>query len=511
MKKIIYILAIVLFYLPQARSQGVTNNGSYIKIYSGNLIKLTGNTGNFVNATSGALNGKVQNDGRIYVQGKWLNNVPGGNLFINRNGIGEVIFNGTAMQTIGGTQTTYFENLRINNTYGTSPQIKIGINTNVDNQLSMMDGNINLAGYTLALGNAPGTPGTLSHAGTAASGWMYGGNFTRYFNASTIADRNVAGMFPLGSSTNFRPFYVSHPVTALTSGGTITLSHTSATTATSVSFADGISTVVRRDNSYWTVSTAGIAVGGTPFNLSEEGTGFGSVSNVTDLRATLVASVAGTAGTNSGTTLDPQINRTGLSLLNLTNNFYPASVNISSPLPIELISFFAVCNGDKVNLNWATASETNNDYFTILRSKDGISFEEALRMNGAGNSNTILNYSATDYNPYDGISYYRLKQTDYNGNAASFNIVLVNCLTGSEPSVTIYPNPFSTHSTILISDASQFNNYQLEIYNVLGTEIMSTIITNQSTVISNLSTGVYFYKVISNGKIIQSGKLISTQ
>jgi len=514
MKKIIYILAIALLYLPQARSQGVTNNGSYIKIYSGSFVKLTGNKGNFVNNKSGALNGKVQNDGKIYVQGNWSNNVFGGNLFINRNGIGEVIFNGTTAQTIDGSQMTYFENMRINNTYGTSPQVQLGVNTIVENQLTMTTGNVNLASYTLTLGTAPGTPGTLSHSGLAANGWMYGGNFMRYFNAPIIADRNVAGLFPMGSPYNFRPFYVSHPASVLAAGGTITLTHTSAVTAIDVSFADGLSTVVRRDDSYWSSSTTGFAgVAGTPFNLSVEGTGFGIVSNVSDLRLTLASGVVGTAGTNGGTVTDPQINRTGLTLTNLANFFYPASVNASSPLPVVLISFDAVCNGDKVNLNWATASETNNDFFTVYKSADAETWVELSGISGAGNSNNIINYSVTD-NDYHGSNvYYRLKQTDYNGNSTWFKISSVDCKTAIDPSVTIYPNPFTANITIAINNVSQINNYQLMIYNIYGEEVVNTIITDRSTNIetSNLHAGIYSYKVIGENKIIQSGKLICQQ
>ncbi len=77
--------------------------------------------------------------------------------------------------------------------------------------------------------------------------------------------------------------------------------------------------------------------------------------------------------------------------------------------------------------------------------------------------------------------------------------------------VTIYPNPFSTSATILVNDVMQNNKIELRIYNVLGAEVMNTIITKQSTMLetSNLSSGVYFYKVISNNNIIQSGKLVS--
>jgi len=77
--------------------------------------------------------------------------------------------------------------------------------------------------------------------------------------------------------------------------------------------------------------------------------------------------------------------------------------------------------------------------------------------------------------------------------------------------VAIYPNPFNISTTITINDASQIKNCELRIYNVLGEEVMHTIITQQATTLesSNIKSGIYFYRVISNDQIIQSGKLIS--
>ncbi len=86
-------------------------------------------------------------------------------------------------------------------------------------------------------------------------------------------------------------------------------------------------------------------------------------------------------------------------------------------------------------------------------------------------------------------------------------------LDATNKAVTIYPNPFSSSVVIMINDASQINNYELRIYNVLGEEVINTSITKQLTTLetSSLSSGIYFYKVIGNDKTIQTGKLISQQ
>ncbi|PKR80526.1 hypothetical protein CW751_09125 [Brumimicrobium salinarum] len=87
------------------------------------------------------------------------------------------------------------------------------------------------------------------------------------------------------------------------------------------------------------------------------------------------------------------------------------------PLPIELISFSADESAFKnqVDLNWSTASEKNNDFFTLEKSTNGKDWELLKTLNGAGNSTHTLKYRWTDQSPYSGISYYRLKQTDFDG------------------------------------------------------------------------------------------------
>lgn len=100
--------------------------------------------------------------------------------------------------------------------------------------------------------------------------------------------------------------------------------------------------------------------------------------------------------------------------------------NCGIALPIELISFEAKMNNNKqVDIFWATASELNNDFFTIERSADGVNWEIVTTAAGAGNSIYRIDYAAYDSRPLSGISYYRLKQTDFDGAFEYSNIVSV--------------------------------------------------------------------------------------
>ena len=95
-------------------------------------------------------------------------------------------------------------------------------------------------------------------------------------------------------------------------------------------------------------------------------------------------------------------------------------------LPIELLYFQAKNWGINNKLIWSTASQYNNDFFTIEKSEDGIFFDEIIRVKGAGNSAHQLFYSEYDYDVNPGINYYRLKQTDYDGRYEIFDIVSVD-------------------------------------------------------------------------------------
>ena len=103
---------------------------------------------------------------------------------------------------------------------------------------------------------------------------------------------------------------------------------------------------------------------------------------------------------------------------------------LPSILPVELLSFNASCKNGTVVCDWATASETNNDYFSIERSFDGVLFNEIGKVKGGGTSSTNRNYEFVDAElPLrSAVSfYYRLKQTDYDSKSAYYGAVLVNC------------------------------------------------------------------------------------
>ena len=95
--------------------------------------------------------------------------------------------------------------------------------------------------------------------------------------------------------------------------------------------------------------------------------------------------------------------------------YYTLGSEEKAALPVELLSFEANAQDDLVTLTWATISEINNAFFSIERSANGINYKTIANLDGAGNSQGVINYEYVDRNPLDGFSFYRLKQTDFSG------------------------------------------------------------------------------------------------
>ena len=182
--------------------------------------------------------------------------------------------------------------------------------------------------------------------------------------------------------------------------------------------------------------------------------------------------------------------------------FTLASRTSANPLPIELVSFKCqLANKNTVELNWVTASESNNDYFAIERSNDGVNFELLGKKTGAGNNNTTLYYSFKDQNTLKGISYYRLKQVDFDGKFAYSEICSVS--NDGDGGVLFYPNPVRNSLTIDYDFIEKPKTGIITITDVTGKIVQVSSTFNDSKVTlncSDLAEGIYFLKVILGDK-----------
>jgi hypothetical protein len=174
-------------------------------------------------------------------------------------------------------------------------------------------------------------------------------------------------------------------------------------------------------------------------------------------------------------------------------------------LPIELLSFTANCNTNTTNLKWVTATQTHNDYFSMERSSDGVNYTVLGIIDGAGSSAKSLYYSFTDTTPPEGLSYYRLKQTDFDGQFKYSKIIVVKC-ENEILEVKIYPNPVSNELTIEMPGNTELENF--EIISPTGAVIYKGSFTQKTTIqTAGFSNGMYLIK-FSNNQIYNLKKLI---
>jgi hypothetical protein len=183
-------------------------------------------------------------------------------------------------------------------------------------------------------------------------------------------------------------------------------------------------------------------------------------------------------------------------------------------LPITLISFKGEYSGENVVLKWETASEMDNDYFTIERSKDGINFKLVGTEKGAGNSNVKIKYSATDENPFEDLTFYRLKQTDYDGKSEYFpTIVVRNNIKSDVITIEKYgPNPFQESVNIQLKSSVE-GAILIKLFStqgvVLKTSTMECQIGENAVELNELESlkpGTYYLQISSgtfNTKIVR--------
>ena len=485
--------------LTMTADKNLGNSTSQSIVFGGGTLTVNGTATLSSDNVTATTNLNMTTANSVFNLGGDLSLGTGASLTNGSGATGTINYKGASAQIVRSA-ITYF-----NLTYSGGGLKSLEGNTSVNGTLTMTSGNCDMGGLTLTLGSSSATAskGTLSHA----SGTLYNGTFQRWFDNSTVVAEGAAtGIFPVGSPTDYRPFYVYFGA-APSTGGTLSVTHDYSTpgVTTGLSVSDA-GTITRRTNMFWTVTAANsfnIAVNN--LNLHIEGTNIGQVGLVTDLRIMRSASVIGTAGTNGGSTTLPIIRRVNMPAFTASaNTFYIGSVDaVSSPLPITLVSFKASVVGEVVQLAWSTEAEVNNDLFTVQRSSSGEIFSDVGQVKGSGTSTVGHSYKLTDDEPFLGISYYRLKQTDFDGRFTYSKIVPVTVeQTERSYKVIVYPNPTNgSEINIEMIGFSGLGLVPLIINDLVGREIVNTTVTAENKT-SSVKRVIHFNSVLPPGMYI---------
>jgi hypothetical protein len=257
------------------------------------------------------------------------------------------------------------------------------------------------------------------------------------------------------------------------------------------------------NNGYWTLSaSANASSANYDLQLRNQGVTNGPGTNFTVAKAATIAGPWSLSGSCTSVAY-PFAKRTGMNGFSVF-----ATAQTGNTFPISLLYFDAKEIGTEVQTSWSTETEINNNYFVVERSADGSSFAEIGRRNGAGNSSSTLYYSLIDNKPLKGISYYRLRQVDFDGVESYSDVVAVSFL---EPNVlTVYPNP--AQSEVQCSfNAAAAGEVIIEMIDALGKTVLSqkVKVSKGLNVITELDIqfvprGVYIMQVKPiNGEIIE--------
>lgn len=362
-----------------------------------------------------------------------LVNLFSGDITLNSNtaltfasGTGTVQFSGSANQIVsktGGTPSPIFRRITLDKTSGTvtlATDVSVSIASTFTNGVMITD-----ATNYLNIGNGATT--------TGASDLSYVDGPVRKTGADAFT-------FPTGDNGFYRPIGISAPTAA---------AHYFQ--AQYFNAVQGFGNITTWDPSferlsgceYWTLDRNSGASSNVFVTLSwnESACEPGYITDLPTLR------VSRWNGTNwvdhgNGSTTGTATNGTITSSAAVTSfsPFTLASTSAINPLPVELSKFWAVNNPASVTLNWITASELNNDKFTLQRSSNGKTFYDIYELEGAGTTKEETRYQYVDETPLGGLSYYRLKQTDFDGKEEYPERGIISVRREDE-ALTCYPNP----------------------------------------------------------------------
>ncbi|HRH36875.1 MAG TPA: T9SS type A sorting domain-containing protein [Flavobacteriales bacterium] len=496
MRKIALILALI--GSTSVIGQLLTNNGAAIALQSGAQLTVQGDV---MNAGSGTMT----NDGTIDISGNWTNNAAN-DCFGSSQGV--VILNGSG-QSIQGSMYTQFYHLHLEggdvtlqqDAYagGSAASARAGV-------IELNDADLFLNARYLSTSNpSPGaitrTSGmliseTAPPANYGRFSWWMGtagpGSYVVPFGNAASGSYLPVTMNITSPSTDplFAIMFATYPTDPFATPNNRPLP-VGLPSLTSLAGTENAPNVVDR---FWPITTgetnsAPTATLTFTYRDSEWNTGTNTISEAQLQAQRWDGSLwsqppMGTVNmaTNSVTT-------------SLTNNYDNvwALVQSSTPLPVELLAFDAVPDGDQVLCTWSTATELNCDRFIVQRSGDGDTFTDIGEVTAAGNSQQMQEYAFVDPSPLHGLSYYRLRQLDLDGSGTWSPMVAV--ILDHDNNLIAYPNP--THDQLTIVGVPE-NTTHIDLHDATGRVVKQWRNTPKLLGLGDVQRGMYTLVVVQD-------------
>ncbi len=422
---------------------------------------------------------------------------------------GNYTYNGTLAQITGAGLPSVVNNLTVNNSLG----LTITSNISVNGTLTMTSGNI-ITGVSsnLTIGTSALARGNLVRTSGTVIGYLI-----RWYNNTIWTNM----LYPVGT-TNYEGATVSF-TSAPSSGGTIAMRFVEILPGTlGLPVNDNGTNIINIGTiGYWEAVAGNGLTGGTyTLDLVMGGfTGIIDYSGLRILRRNDIISpwtASGTHSAGTGSNANPIAHRSGLT----SYGQFGIGGGAVNPLPVELTDFKVYSEKNSIYLKWKTASEFNNNFFTVEKSGDGNNFSEVGKIMGNGTSSNGHNYLFRDENPLAGRTYYRLSQTDFNGIRSVLGIREIQLKKSiANEEILAHPtaavNSFNNELNISI-EANKNCSLKIQIFNangkiILNQQYKATSGANHINIpeFGNFQQGIYIINISAEGdrKILRTLKL----
>lgn len=419
----------------------------------------------------------------------------------------KLVLNGNQEQTLdgntGNTDNINYTSLEVYNTSATSPQVVLNGDVTVSGNLTLTDGNIGTGANMLIITNTSGE----AVNGHSANSYVVG-TLRRYIASASTQSYD----FPLGYGAP-NQYYWARIISDLMVGPTYLTASFGAipeqerNQSILVPIENATYTSLQQEG-IWTIDPDIQPIAGW-YNIVVGTQNFsGLIDNLFRVIKRPTGSGIESWGSGGGllsalNAADRLVENGTATVWNLTSfSEFGVAQGAGQGLPIDLLDFTATVEGSRVRLDWTVSMEINNDYFTIERSLDGVEFTPVGTVKGGGNHSIEKKYQTYDENPELGLSYYRLKQTDFDGKWKTFDMVSVMMTSVASTSFDVFPNP--NKGTFTINLDTPFDQTNVMIMNNMGQMVYYSELLNTSGKTKTqlnlgevLATGIYFIRVDS--------------
>mgnify|MGYP002136091274 CR=1 FL=1 len=487
-----------LLRMISSTAQLLTVNGATLTINSGATITVNGDV-EMKNAAA------VNNSGTISLTGNWINNVGAGIFGTSK---GTMILNGGSQHIQGGFPTTFYhltfqngiKTLHTDITTGGGGAPYNGV-LNLNNAVLSLKSNMVSVLNSSATAIQRTTGYILSEESTnlARVWWVNVNAGTHTIPFGNNAGDDISFAFTISPPSGFQvgslrvatystlPDNTPYPVSP------VVVNHVNNTGGS-----DNSANTVDR---FWHIEQNGIcsftfkyAPGETPANGNTQM----RAQEWNTLNAGWMMPLAGQSNPTSQQVFVPSA--APISPGTLVGSTWALAMS-ATPLPVELLAFDATATGpQQVKCTWTTASEINNDFFTIQRSQDGVTFTDIGKKDGNGTTHELHHYELYDDNALQGTSYYRMQQTDYDGTITLSPVIAVH-LSGKNAALQLFPVP--ADQSVFVRQHSG-DNIHYAIYDASG----KLVLTGEETgaqkgffiATGQLQNGLYHLEMVSGNR-----------